>query len=532
MNSPYDPISPGSSRRSSEASSINGQTGLPGLTVDDQWRLRAKYDEVTGKKTAWDMEKPSPVATPQPPPGEPSSHRRKSPNRFKFPGRTPLPHEVPGVENRRASDPVKANQKPDLNLPRHNSYSQIQRNQPLPLPNTMNSLKHAQEPMGPPQNYPSMHRGGVGGSGSSNHNGQWNQGPQQQQQQGIMGNNVVNNNNRNAMMGHGNTMQNNGMMGSMQTIQASHGIGGTNNMAIQNNTNMGPFSPPQSQQQHQQQQPPHHQQFHQRQQAFTHQQQTPTMQHYANQQQQQGMAQQQQQGQYNNNMSTSAGMNINSAAPSNNMAASYGRLSQRRGAVHAASFMDTQQTPPTQQQGFMNGGGSVQHPSHHQQQQYYNQGSSGRGGITDDQGGNMLHRHQHPTSMEMSAPSSGCNQVTSTVMDHNPMTFDPMDCDDPMASGLAALSTDGMDHVQQLIPDTVSPSVLMPPPPIPMGGGPMDTSMHPTSVTPMHATSVTPMHPTSITPVSNMVVSDMSSMLTSLAEENRYLNMMSPAAGI
>lgn len=478
MNSPYDPISPGSSRRSSsDASSMNGQTGLPGLTIEDQRRLRAKYDEVTGKKHAWELEVPSPVESPMPPPHPPQGEksRSNSVNKFKFPGRTPLPHEVPGVENRRASDPVRSNSNQgnqQVNLPRQHSHGQINRNAPLPVPNNMTSLKQGyNKPMQPQngqiQNYSN-------GPANGNHGNRWNQGPPQPpHQQQMMRNNMMN---RTGMMGNGNNMGNRGMMGNMQMMNS--GMGGTPKMAMQEN-NMGPFSPPQHHQQQQYHRQQHMSQHPMMQQQYTHQQQG-----------MQGMSQQQ--GQY---MSSGMNMMSNNTTPTME---GYNRFHTRRGAVVAENFMGSQQ----QQQQYMNGN------NHQQQQQYYNHGSPGQ--ISNTQGGNMMQMPSHPTSMEM---SPGCNQVSSTVMD-GPSNTDhtSMECDDPMASGLAALSTDGLDHVQQLVPDTISPSILMPPPPQPHGMSSMSN----------HSS----MMQSPVTPISNMVVSDMSSMLTSLAEENRFLNMM------
>ncbi|XP_072020884.1 transcriptional activator GLI3-like isoform X2 [Amphiura filiformis] len=485
INSPYDPISPGSSRKSS-ASSMNGPTGLglPGLTIEDQRRLRAKYDEVTGKKHAWDLEVPSPVPPPTPPHSEKS--RSNNVNKFKFPGRTPLPHEVPGVENRRASDPVRSNNDQQMPLPRQHSHGQINRTAPLPVPNSMNSLKQGHKQPVPPQmgqmhNYSNVPSNGSQGS-------RWNQGPSQQQQQQQQRNNVMNS--RNGMMGN-NNMGNSGMMGNnMQNTQMNYGMGRSANLVVQE-SNMGPFSPPQQQQQQFQQRQQQQQHYQQQQMVQQQQQQHAIMQQqyaHAQQQNMQGMSHQQQ-GQYS---TSSGGMNMMTNNPTQNTDGGFNRYQQRRGAVHPGNFMGTQQqqTPHQQQYG-------SNHPHHQQQQQYYNHGSPGQ--ISDAQNCNMMQMSSHPTSIEM---SPGCNQVSSTVMDGpgGPSFPASMECDDPMASGLAALSTDGMDHVQQLVPDTISPSILMPPPPQP-------------SLSAMSN-------------VSNMVVSDMSSMLTTLSEENRYLNMM------
>nr|XP_006823312.1 PREDICTED: transcriptional activator GLI3-like [Saccoglossus kowalevskii] len=119
LGSPYDPISPGSSRRSSGISGMNAPTGLPGLTVAQQRRLQAKFYQATHQQMGDDSCAPSPV-----PPMWGS--RRDSEGGVSLPPRTPLPHEVPGVNVRRASDPVRALRTPiKVDLNRYSSMSSM-----------------------------------------------------------------------------------------------------------------------------------------------------------------------------------------------------------------------------------------------------------------------------------------------------------------------------------------------------------------------------------------------------------------------
>ncbi|XP_070545659.1 zinc finger protein GLI3-like [Ptychodera flava] len=120
LGSPYDPISPGSSRRSSGASGLNAPTGLPGLTVAQQRRLQAKFYQATHQGPMGDEScAPSPV-----PPGW--GTRRDSEGGVSLPPRTPLPHEVPRTGFRRSSDPVRAIHTPvKVNLPRYSSMNNV-----------------------------------------------------------------------------------------------------------------------------------------------------------------------------------------------------------------------------------------------------------------------------------------------------------------------------------------------------------------------------------------------------------------------
>ncbi|XP_033625293.1 zinc finger protein GLI4-like [Asterias rubens] len=347
----YDPISPGSSRRSSGFSGMSGPTGLPGLTLQEQQRLQAKYDQVTGQQNSWGADR----FAPSPMPGY-NGHSGS------YPSRTPLPHEVPGVGIRRASDPVQQQRQQEPVLQRYNSLSNIN---PLPMPENMSSLTQRSRPIDMP---PVM----------SNH---W---------------------------------------------QGDHGMGmqnGTEGMGRRDNLQNDMYPQMMSNQQG-----------------------------------------------YSNSYSEPKMMN--------------------------GGYMDTQHTVQ-QQQGMQHV--NPQYQTNHMQvnePQYISQ---------QQQQQQQQFPNTMPNPMEM---SPGCNQVSSTVdvpganrYDH---TIPQMDCDDPIANGLAALSADGLDNVQPLIPGgMVSPTDII-------NGIGCESPLVP-----------------NMNPMSNMVVNDMSSMLTSLAEENRYLNMMS-----
>ncbi|XP_022084581.1 zinc finger protein GLI2-like isoform X2 [Acanthaster planci] len=359
-SSNFDPISPGSSRRSSGAmSGMNGPTGLPGLTLEEQRRLQAKYDQVTGQQNSWGEDK----FAPSPLPGY-NGNRHGS-----FPSRTPLPHEVPGVGIRRASDPVHQRQQEPV-LHRYNSLTNINPHNPLPIPQNMSSLKQRSRPMEMP---PVI-------------SNQW----QDMARESAMGQ-------------HSGTMDmiNEDPTGDMMSMQNA-----VYQPMIPSNQNRG----------------------------------------------------------YNNGYAEPK-MMTGGYVDSNDM-------------MHSILGNVNEQYQPNQMQ--LNEAHYIQLQQQQQQRAYQN---------------------SMPTSMEM---SPGCNQVSSTV-DHpyDQPSIPQMDCDDPVASGLAALSADGLDNVQPLIPNLVSPTDLM-------NGMGCESPMVP-----------------NVNPVSNMVVNDMSSMLTSLAEENRFLNMMS-----
>ncbi|XP_077996761.1 zinc finger protein GLI3-like [Glandiceps talaboti] len=128
VGSPYDPISVGSSRRSSGASGLSAPTGLPGLTIAQQRRLQAKFNLATQRGQTGDEScAPSPV---------PSSwgSRRESEGGISLPPRTPLPHEVPRTGFRRSSDPIRAIHTPvKVNLPRYSSMCNVNNSMPPPM---------------------------------------------------------------------------------------------------------------------------------------------------------------------------------------------------------------------------------------------------------------------------------------------------------------------------------------------------------------------------------------------------------------
>ncbi|XP_071943459.1 zinc finger protein GLI3-like [Antedon mediterranea] len=110
LGSPYDPISVGSSRRSSGTSMMSGPTGLPGLSVQQQRRLQAKYDHVMKMQDQWSEDRYSPSPMPM-------SARRCESAGVCGPPHTPLPHEVPNTGIRRASDPVNGGRRNALPIP-------------------------------------------------------------------------------------------------------------------------------------------------------------------------------------------------------------------------------------------------------------------------------------------------------------------------------------------------------------------------------------------------------------------------------
>ncbi|XP_033099589.1 zinc finger protein GLI2-like isoform X2 [Anneissia japonica] len=193
----------------------------------------------------------------------------------------------------------------------------------------------------------------------------------------------------------------------------------------------------------------------------------------------------------------------------------------------------------------------------------------------------QMQMRSNPVGMEM---SPDCNQVTSTVdigsQPNSAVDNLAVDCNDLMVEGLASLSTDGMDHVEQLVPDnTFNPveSLLSEVAPMQqtyvsqrdpskaggMQGANMNTANHMSMPPPTHPAPISLARQTAMnmqtnmpnanmnmqrggmnmqqgitnsgmstpirgmTPSSNMVVNDMSSMLSTLAEENKYLDMMS-----
>uniref|UniRef100_A0A8C4QT06 GLI family zinc finger 2 n=1 Tax=Eptatretus burgeri TaxID=7764 RepID=A0A8C4QT06_EPTBU len=123
----YDPISTDVSRRSSNASQSGQPLGLLSLTPLQQYRLKAKYAAATGgppptplplmEHMGWrsrmalldDCHTDSAAPSPHPGIVPPACQRRCSDGGAICgygPNRTPLPHELPGLEQRRASDPV------------------------------------------------------------------------------------------------------------------------------------------------------------------------------------------------------------------------------------------------------------------------------------------------------------------------------------------------------------------------------------------------------------------------------------------
>ncbi|XP_041460781.1 zinc finger protein GLI3-like [Lytechinus variegatus] len=193
--------------------------------------------------------------------------------------------------------------------------------------------------------------------------------------------------------------------------------------------------------------------------------------------------------------------------------------------------------------GSMQLAGNQQQHQHPQQQQAYNSQHPGFPQPMKQENshmrGNQQQQHvncsmQQPSSMEM---SPGCNQVTSTVdatsvpynrqqcrpppqqqpqqlpqpprqTSHGPI--ETLDCEnDHVANMLAALNSDALDHVQQIVPETMEGDTEDKVPYNSQGasaGYPQQGNINPS--------------------IANMAVTDMSSMLTSLAEENRFLSIM------
>lgn len=402
MNSPFDINSMDSSRRSSEASSLCGPSGLLGLTIQDQRRLQMKFEQTINRQNGWD-DRMGPSPSPLPPP--PMAGYRRVSGAASLPPRTPLPHEVPGNEIRRASDPVKMCYDGDVNLPRYNSLNNVA---PLPVPDAMRSLH-------PARNMETVVEGAVyqGGYHANRMPGSW-------------GNNHPN--------------------GSTTIYQEGMRTNGGGRSAVGQEDLVLPDEMVQylEDQREQTLQHHHHNHHHLQQQQ---QQQPPSMMMMNNEMGNHGYPSDYRGRQYSErqNMNMTAG-----GGGANGPIMGYGQGPHKQQIVpNGNRYVVTQQ----------------------QQQQQH---------IMPPQAQNALCVPSQPMQMEM---SPDCNQVTSTV------NSDGMDA---MAQGLANLSEDGMDHVQPLVPERI--------------GGPAEMNGNST--------------------VSNMVVNDMSSMLTSLAEENKYLNML------
>nr|XP_020030946.1 zinc finger protein GLI2 [Castor canadensis] len=148
----YDPISTDASRRSSEASQCSGGgSGLLNLTPAQQYSLRAKYAAATGGPPPTPLpglermslrtrlalldtpERALPGACPHPLGPRRGSDGPAYSHGYGHAGAAPaFPHEVPGGGARRASDPVR---RPDApNLPRVQRFHSAHNVNPGPLP--------------------------------------------------------------------------------------------------------------------------------------------------------------------------------------------------------------------------------------------------------------------------------------------------------------------------------------------------------------------------------------------------------------
>lgn len=420
MNSPFDYNSEDCSRRSSDASSLYGPAGLPGLTLQDQRRLQMKYDQAINRQNGWD-DRMVPSPSPVPPPM--GTYRRVS-GAASLPPRTPLPHEVPGNENRRASDPVKLGYNHNVDLPRYNSLNSVA---PLPLPDNMRSLQ-------PARNMETVVEGTVYQGGYHNNMDRGNPG-------GSWGN-VPGSSQPNGSGYHGNMPPGND--------RGPGGQGGADDLVLPDE--MVQYLEDQRQRTVQQSDPnaPHMMPY--------------PAERMMNPGYQNTMSPQYQGRQFQNRHNHPSGVNVQNGNPA--MTGGGGVMPGGfNGGMHKQMGPGNGQYDPQQQMHMIP-------PSNNQ---------------------NTLRVPSQPMPMEM---SPDCNQVTSTVNNDT-------DGIDAMARGLANLSEDGMDHVQPLVPESVNNVGEM------TGNGRCPPDMSDVNSN-----------------VSNMVVNDMSSMLTSLAEENKYLNML------
>lgn len=393
MNSPYDINSMDSSRRSSEASSLCGPSGLLGLTIQDQRRLQMKYEQTINRQNGWD-DRMGPSPSPLPPM---AGYRRVS-GAASLPPRTPLPHEVPGNEVRRASDPVKMCYDGDVNLPRYNSLNNVA---PLPVPDAMRSLQPH-----PARNMEPVIEGTVYQGGyheSSRMHGHWGN---NSHPVGMYHDGRRNDSSRN--VAEGQQPEDLVLPDEMVQYLEDQREQTLPQPPMMTMNNMGNHCYPSDYRDRQ---------FQERQ-----------------------------------------SVNMTGVA-TNGPLIGYG---------HGMPGKQQQQQQHQQHQLVPNSNHQYMAQQPHQPQHVMPQNQ------------NSLCVPSQPMQMEM---SPDCNQVTSTV-DGEGM--------DAMAQGLANLSEDGMDHVQQLVPEDIA------------CGAEMNGNSN----------------------VSNMVVNDMSSMLTSLAEENKYLNML------
>ncbi|XP_030856399.1 zinc finger protein GLI3 isoform X3 [Strongylocentrotus purpuratus] len=458
MNSPYDPISIGSSRRSSEASSLNGPTGLPGLTLAQQRSLQARYEQTIMQQNSGD-ERFGMTPSPMPPPG----YRRLSgvASMPPHPPRTPLPNEIPGNEIRRGSEPISSNQNSHMNR----RYSSFNNKQPLPLPENMKNFRPAFHNIHHP---PTIHEQD-GGSGRE----QWQNIPQNHYEHGTI----------------------------PEESMDTGGSGGPEEFMFPDE--MVQFLDDQCKQEMQ----------------WTGQRQMPAG---------------------GGGGDGGRGFNQphgNNHPGHNQMQGGYNM--QRNTQMNNGGMQLAAQQAQQQQQ---------QQQQHHQQQPVYNSQNPGFPQHMKQENRHMggHHQQQHvncsmqqPSTMEM---SPGCNQVTSTVdamsnpynqqqhqqppqqqaqqlpqpprqpprqPPHAPMGA--MECEnDPVANMLAALNSDALDHVQQIVPETMESET--------------ENKMPYNS---QGASAGYPQQENVVNPtISNMAVTDMSSMLTSLAEENRFLSIM------
>ncbi|XP_072173726.1 transcriptional activator GLI3-like [Diadema setosum] len=448
VNSPYDPISAGSSRRSSDASSLNGPTGLPGLTLQQQRHLQARYDQTIMQQNS--DERFGMTPSPMPPPG----YRRLSgvASMPTHPPRTPLPHEVQGNDVRRGSEPMRLNQPSQGNR----KYNVFNNAQPLPLPENMKSFKPVFHNMNqPPPTIPEQEMAG-------NREVPWQNIPHNQFEH--------------------------------QTIPEESmdtgGTGGPEEFMLPDE--MVQFLDDQCKQE---------------------------MQWNGQTQMSEGGNA----GSYSHHPAgshmPSGYMQHNAHIPNTNMnmAAHHGHQQQQH--------QQHQPQPPPPRQPY-----NSQHPGypHHMKQE----NSRGMAGHRQPQVNCSM---QQPSTMEM---SPGCNQVSSSVdvvsNPYNQQRPQPppqralasqrphqhamgnMECEnDPMANMLAALNSDALDHVQQIVPDTMEGETG--------GDAKMTYNSQGVAGYPQSAGDGS----TAINPsMANMAVSDMSSILTSLAEENRFLSMM------